>query len=279
MINSTIVEITDPLISMKNGNKIFTSLEGENPGGSIKDYMVLGEIKKLLNNNDVKITGISEVSSGSTARALAHYCRQYGFECELFVPDTSPLTLIRNLKKLGARIHTANLNSIYSDYNNFSGLKPSLMRLNQMFDSNKKEHYHSLADKIISSIGKIHAVLGAIGTGHSLIGLAEKMPASAIISAEPEPGFKVAGIRNIEFEKYGDFGLENKLDRRIVVSESEIPRVSIFETSAGLIEVSPSFLLVLKAAEVYLRDQQNISAFLVGAVNKRLNVMTLKKAG
>lgn len=278
MRNSHIVEITDSVLGIKNGNRVFTSLEGENPGGSIKDHMVLGEIQKLLISKNTEFTGISEVSSGSTARALAYYCRLHGFKCELFVPDTVSLTLIKDLENLGAKIHTSNLNNIYSIYDSFSASHPELMRLNQMFDQNKKKHYHFLAKKITNILGNINAVIGAIGTGHSLIGITESMSRSNVVSAEPEPSFRISGVRNIEIEKYGDSDLENKLHSRVIISKLDMPELATINTSAGLVEITPSFLLALKATQIYLRDKRNHTVFSIGASNKRLNLTSLRKA-
>src|SRR5687767_10373902 len=106
MIPIRIVEITEQWLELKPGQKVFTSLEGENPGGSIKDRMVHGEIQALMRKGLLKPgDAISEVSAGSTAKSMAHYCPLYGVKCVLFVPSSTDPAVLDTLKKNGANLH------------------------------------------------------------------------------------------------------------------------------------------------------------------------------
>lgn len=273
MFTPSTIEIIDPNLTLENGNRVFTTLEGENPGGSIKDHMVRGEIedlfkKKLLKVGDV----ISEVSSGSTAISLAHYCSQFGLKCVLFIPNTASWKLVAELQDLGAEIHTAELSSIYSLYSSYIAQEPSVYSFNQLFDETKQRHYFNFGVQIFRSIGPVNTIIGAVGTGHSLLGTAKGLGAPLVVSAEPETHLKISGVRNLEFERYGEKDTcgPSQFDRRVIVDEKEIPTTQIILTDHGSVQITPSFQLVLGAIRIFLRDKKNFRVFALGASLKRL---------
>lgn len=268
-----ITEIIDPRLNFGEGNRVLTTLEGENKGGSIKDHMVRGELIDLLNQKLIKKGDtISEVSSGSTAFSIAHYCSQYELKCILFMPNHLPWKLLVELQKLGAEVRTEEPTSIYSIYESFSAAHPMIHRFNQLLDSTKSRHYHQLGMQILNNTGPINAIIGGVGTSHSLFGTAEGLGSPKTISAEPASFFKVNGIRNIDFERYGekDPCLSNHLDQRIIIPESLLFEAQTVLTSDGLIEISRSFQLVLAATEVYLKDYKNLQVFSLGASLRRV---------
>lgn len=268
-----ITEIIDPRLNFGEGNRVLTTLEGENKGGSIKDHMVQGELIDLLNQKLIKKGDfISEVSSGSTAFSLAYYCSQYDLKCILFMPNTLPWKLLVELQKLGAEVRTEEPTSIYSVYESFSEAHPKIHRFNQLFDSTKSRHYYKLGTQILNHIGPIDAIIGGVGTSHSLFGTAEGLGNPKTISAEPAAFFRVNGIRNIETERYGEMDpcLKSHLDQRIIIPESLLHAEQTVLTSDGLIEISRSFQLVLAATEVYLKDHKNLQVFSLGASLKRI---------
>lgn len=275
MISLTkIIEITDPYLELENNNRVFTTLEGENPGGSIKDHMVHGEIEDLLKKKSFNPKhGVSEVSSGSTATSLAYYCSQRGIRCVLFIPNTASWKLLAELQKQGAEVHTAETNSIYAFYDSYISQHPNLYRFNQLFDETKQRHYYDLGTQILHSLGQpVSAIIGGVGTGHSLLGTAQGLGGPLIISAEPEPLLKISGIRNIEYERYGtqDTCQPAQFDRRMVITERMLPNMQSIFTTEGPVQIPPSFQLVLQALKIYLRNQSNLRVFALGASLKRL---------
>ena len=80
MIQTNLVQLIDRRIRLSRDVQLWTSLEGENPGGSIKDRMVLPELLQLKTKG---INNISEISAGSTALSLAFYSQKFGLKCEL----------------------------------------------------------------------------------------------------------------------------------------------------------------------------------------------------
>jgi len=70
--------------------RIFAKLEGNNPGGSVKDRAALNMIRSALERGNIKPgTKLVEATSGNTGIALAMIACLYGLEIELVMPSNS----------------------------------------------------------------------------------------------------------------------------------------------------------------------------------------------
>ena len=68
----------------------YGKLEGQNPGGSVKDRAAYGMIKGALDRGDVQKGSILvEATSGNTGIALAMIARQFGLEMTLVMPESA----------------------------------------------------------------------------------------------------------------------------------------------------------------------------------------------
>jgi len=68
--------------------RIFAKLEGNNPGGSVKDRAALNMVRSALERGDIKAgTKLIEATSGNTGIALAMIACLYGLEIELVMPS------------------------------------------------------------------------------------------------------------------------------------------------------------------------------------------------
>lgn len=265
-----VVEITDARLT-RPGVQLLTTLEGGNPSGSIKDRMVGGELGELVAAGSLQPGhSVSEVSAGSTARSLAHYCREYGLTCELFVPDTLPDDQVAELEQLGARLHRGSRETGYALYEEFCA-RERPYRFEQLTDPTKSRHYRGLGAAVQAHAGPADAVAGAVGTGHSLLGSAEGIqPRPLVVSAEPaEPG-AIPGVRNVELERFGpqDGCTPDLFDVRLVLSADERQDYRSVDTDKGEMSVGPSFSLVLSAVPRLLEGRALQRVFLVGATNR-----------
>jgi len=273
LIKTAFVEITDLWLRLGVPHRVYTSLEGHHDGGSIKDRMVLGELLELLNNGNLKPgDNIVEASSGSTALSLAVHCKKIGLGCHLFLPMGADSSLQNKLKDLGATVHLVDPQSAYrimAEYVATSGYHC----FGQLFDKTKRRHYHSLGAELLKSGLPISLVVGAVGTSHSLFGVSEGlMKRHSVYSAEPPPHQKVAGVRNIDIEKYG---IEDPFDQmllsgRLMVSADECFPGKEVETDKGPVLISPSFALVLGAVKKVLLNHstERQTVFAIGSSNK-----------
>jgi len=249
--------------------RIFTTAEGHNPGGSIKDHLVWGELSEQRAKGNLKAGSlVSEVSAGSTALSLAYYCQQFDFKCHLFLPNQADPNLQEKLRILGATLHLCDVQNIYSQHDEFHKSSKSFA-FNQLGDASKSRHYVSFGQQIFQQAGNFDVIAGAVGTGLSLKGTALGLRATRIFSAEPEVGFKVNGIRNIESERYGaqDSCKTSDFERRWIVKQSECFANETVRTTNGTLRIGPSFQVVLGAIQRMSQNQEFIKVLALGAKN------------
>ena len=70
---------------------LYFKLEGQNPGGSVKDRAALNMIRSMLSRGEIgPETRLIEATSGNTGIALAMIARLYNLDLELCLLYTSP---------------------------------------------------------------------------------------------------------------------------------------------------------------------------------------------
>jgi cysteine synthase len=270
MDEPTVIEIVDERIA-RDGARLYSTLEGENPSGSIKDRMVRAELEELLDKGRLRPGDrVSDVSAGSTARSLAHNCRELGLRCDLFVPDVLPEALTDSWEQLGATVHRGSREEGYALYEEFCAAE-NPHRFEQLSDHSLLRHYRPLGEAVARQVGPVDTVMGAVGTGHSVLGVAEAMePRPFVVSAEPAEPFAILGVRNVELERFGpmDSCTPEMFDLRIVLAAGERKEFGGVQTDKGEMTVGRSFELVLSAVERLLEERAPKRIFLVGAENR-----------
>jgi cysteine synthase len=273
MIPITVVEITDPRVTQRApGSAFYTTLQGENPTGSIKDHMVAGELDELLRDGKVKPGDqIGEATFGSTGRSLAQYTKQRGLRCVLFLPDFVPAGDLEQLRAIGAEVHTVPLAQGMELYEAHCA-KHGIHKFNQWTDPGKRRHYRSVGEVVLGKAKHVDVVIGAVGTGFSLIGTWEGMAGKPeCLTAEPATG-EVFAVRNIERAPHGPGDPctpESFAGRRVLLDESQYFPATTIETSAGPVECSESFRLSLGAALDVAGRKPGRTHFVVDAANRR----------
>lgn len=271
-MRTTLVKLTDgrlPFVAA--GHEVWTSLEGENPGGSIKDRMVEAELRAAVARGELEPGSlVTEISAGSTARSLAYFAREMGFGCELFVPHSIKEELKASLSSLGARLHLVDPASAYAEYDAYcASRKP--WRLDQMQRVGLKDHYTSWAARDLKPrLGRIDAVIGSVGTGHSLLGIARALdPRSGPVAAEPTEAKAIPGIRNLHLERYpGDPCSKEDFSSRIEVAREDFCPFPDLQSDLGRIVFSDSFRVALAATATHLRSLPPNRVFILGSHNR-----------
>ena len=85
--------------------KLFFKLEGNNPGGSVKDRPALNMIKSGMERGEIKTSSkLIEATSGNTGIALAMIAGIYGLDIELVMPENSTKERVQTMRAYGAKV-------------------------------------------------------------------------------------------------------------------------------------------------------------------------------
>src|SRR6476620_4838991 len=99
-----------PIVELKRLNrnprvKVFGKLEGNNPGGSVKDRPALNMIRSALERGDItRDSKLIEATSGNTGIALALMASLFGLEIELIMPSNSTRERVLTMEAFGAKV-------------------------------------------------------------------------------------------------------------------------------------------------------------------------------
>jgi cysteine synthase B len=227
--NTPLVETTR-LIKNKNV-KLLLKLEGDNPGGSVKDRAAYNMIASAVERGDIKKGDkLIEATSGNTGIALAMIAQLFNIEIELVLPEDSTIERTQTMQAYGATViqTPASLGIIGSrDYADKKVAEGGYIMLNQFTnDDNWKAHYKTTGPEIWNDTdGMVTHFVSAMGTTGTIIGtstyLKEKNPNIQIIGAQPSEGSQIPGIRKWPEEYLPKIFDASKVDVTIDVSEKE----------------------------------------------------------
>ena len=227
--NTPLVETTH-LIENKNV-KLLLKLEGNNPGGSVKDRAAYNMIASAVERGDIKKGDrLIEATSGNTGIALAMIAQLFNIEIELVLPEDSTKERTQTMLAYGAKViqTPASAGIIGSrDYADKKVAEGGYIMLDQFAnDDNWKAHYKTTGPEIWRDTNEtITHFVSAMGTTGTIMGtstyLKEKNPAIQIIGAQPSDGSKIPGIRKWPQEYLPKFFDVSKVDTTIEVSEQE----------------------------------------------------------
>ncbi len=199
-----------PLVEIKhiNTNKnvtVYGKLEGNNPGGSVKDRAAYGMIKGALDRGEIKSdTTLIEATSGNTGIALAMIASLFKVPIELVMPEDATRERVLTMEAFGAKvILTPKEKSMEGaiDYANAQLQKGGYHMLNQFANpDNPLMHYKTTGPEIWKdTAGKITHFVSTMGTTGSIMGvskyLKEMNAAVQVIGCQPTDGSRIPGIR------------------------------------------------------------------------------------
>ncbi|MEZ5009506.1 MAG: cysteine synthase CysM [Chitinophagales bacterium] len=199
-----------PLVELKVLNQnpnvtIYGKLEGQNPGGSIKDRAALNMITKAIERGD--LAGgkeIVEATSGNTGIALAMIAALKKIPITLLMPESST-----EERKASMRAYGANLILTDGDKGiEYSRKLAEEMALDDKYvmldqfgnQDNPDAHYISTGPEIWRDTHqKVTHFVSSMGTTGTIMGtsrfLKEQNPAIQIVGVQPEEGSQIPGIR------------------------------------------------------------------------------------
>jgi cysteine synthase B len=210
---------------------IYGKLEGNNPGGSVKDRAAYGMITAALQRGQIKPGDkLVEATSGNTGIALAMIAGIMGLDMTLVMPDNSTRERVLAMEAYGARvILTPSARTIeYSrELAEQMAAEEGYHILNQFGNAdNYGMHYRTTGPEIWrDTAGKVTHFVSAMGTTGTIMGvsrfLKEQNPAIQIVGTQPTEGSCIPGIRRWSPEFLPKIFEPHRVDRVVDVREQD----------------------------------------------------------
>jgi [CysO sulfur-carrier protein]-thiocarboxylate-dependent cysteine synthase len=226
--------------------RILAKLEGQNPGGSIKDRIARKMVQEAeADGNLTAGRTIIEPSSGNTGISLAMIARTRGYSIKIVMPENVSIERRQALEVWGAEIVLTpgeeGSNGAVRRAEQLADKHPEWVFLYQYAnEANPRAHYETTGPEIWRDAPDVTHFVAGLGTTGTLMGvgrfLKEQNPEVRVVAIEPPLGERVEGLRNLDegyippiYDKWGGPDL---LDRKRIVR----PRESI-EWTRRLIDV------------------------------------------
>jgi cysteine synthase B len=213
------------------GIRLYAKLEGNNPGGSVKDRaarsMILGAEARGELRPGMRLI---EPTSGNTGIALAMIATTRGYPIELVMPDNATAERVQTMRAFGAEVTltpAAGGMEATIDYARAKVAKGGYVMLDQFANpDNWRAHYTTTAPEIWRDTdGGITHFVSAMGTTGTIMGCSrffkEKNPAIAIVGCQPAPGTSIPGIRRWPPEYLPKIYEPSRVDRIVDVAPAD----------------------------------------------------------
>jgi cysteine synthase B len=224
--NTPLVEITK--LNPNKNVKMYAKLEGNNPGGSVKDRASLNMIRSAIERGEIKPgTRLVEATSGNTGIALAMIARLFDLDIELVMPFNSTRERTLTMEAFGAKVTLLDNIEICRDYAEEKGVTEGYFLLNQFANAdNYMAHYKTTGPELWRDTnGQISHFVSSMGTTGTIMGcskyLKEQNAAIQIIGCQPTEGSSIPGIRRWPEAYLPKIFDPSRVDRVMDISEVE----------------------------------------------------------
>lgn len=227
-----------PMVELRRLNKnpkvtVYAKLEGNNPGGSVKDRAALNMIQSALERGDIKPgMKLIEATSGNTGIALAMMARVFGLEIELVLPEKSTKERTLTMQAFGAKVILLDGIEKCRDYAEERGASDEYFLLNQFSNKdNYLAHYKTTGPELWRDTDhKITHFVSSMGTTGTIMGssmyLKEKNKNIQIVGCQPTEGSSIPGIRRWPEAYLPKIFDPTRVDRVIDVSEEDATKMT-----------------------------------------------------
>ncbi len=213
--------------------KLFAKLEGNNPGGSVKDRIALymieqAEKKGTLTRNKI----ILEATSGNTGIGLAMIAAAKRYRVKLVMPACVSTERRKILEAFGAElilspseeVTDGSIRLAYKLYDE----EPEKYFMPNQFDNgaNILAHYETTGKEVIEQTGgRVTHFVAGMGTTGTLMGAGRRLKEFnkniKIIGVEPIKGHRIQGLKNMSESIVPKIFDPSLLDERYLVNDEE----------------------------------------------------------
>jgi cysteine synthase B len=227
--NTPLVEVSG--LSPTPGVRILVKLEGQNPGGSVKDRIALAMVTEAEAEGRLQPgQTILEPSSGNTGIGLALVSRLKGYKLRVVLPENVSVERRQLLEIFGAEI------VLSPGDEGSNGAVRLAQRLAKESDdvaflyqygnpANPRAHYTGTGPEIWRDCPEVTHFVSGLGTSGTLMGvgryLKERKPTVQVWAVEPPSGELVSGLRNLDDGFVPEVFDPDVLDRKLIVRPRE----------------------------------------------------------
>ena len=194
----------------RRSNVILGKLEGNNPGGSVKDRPAYSMIRRAEERGEIKPGDrLIEATSGNTGIALAMIAAMKGYRMTLIMPDDLSAERRASMKAYGAELiltpAKGDGKAVGMEYARDLAMKMQAEGHGKVLDQfanpdNPRAHYETTGPEIWrDTAGRITHFVSAMGTTGTIMGVSRYLkdvaPQVQIVGAQPAEGSKIPGIR------------------------------------------------------------------------------------
>ncbi len=247
----------------RRGNLILGKLEGNNPGGSVKDRPAYSMIARAEERGEIKPGDrLIEATSGNTGIALAMIAAMKGYRMTLIMPDDLSAERRSSMTAYGAELILTPAARGGMEYARDVALQMQTDGAGRVLDQfanpdNPRAHYETTGPEIWRDTGgSVTHFVSAMGTTGTIMGvgryLREKNPAIRIIGAQPAEGSRIPGIRKWPEAYLPKIFDRTGVDREEMVTQAEAEvmarRMAAEEGIFGGISSAGALVIALRIA-------------------------------
>lgn len=227
--NTPLIEVTR--LTPNKNVKIYCKLEGQNPGGSVKDRAAYGMITGAMERGEIKRgDNLVEATSGNTGIALAMVANLFDLKMTLIMPESATEERKSTMRAYGAELILTDADKTI-EYSRQVAEELSTEKgyhlLNQFGNpDNFKMHEATTGPEIWRDTNKkVTHFVSAMGTTGTIMGVSRYLKSQnrdvQIVGTQPTDGSKIPGIRRWSPEFLPSIYDAERVDRIIDVSEQQ----------------------------------------------------------
>lgn len=283
--------------------RLFAKLEGQNPGGSIKDRPALAMIEAFERSGELQPGGtLVEATAGNTGLGLALIAALKGYRLILVIPDKMSREKVLHLKAMGAEVVMTRSDvgkghpAYYQDLaDRITRETPGAVFVNQFANpANPLAHEFGTGPEIWEQMDhRVDAIVCGIGSGGTLSGIGRffqrASPATEMVLADPKGSVLVDVVEGRQPGEVGSWLVEgigedfvpNNADLKLIARGYTISDAESFHAARDLLRhegilAGSSSGTLLAAALRYCREQdrpKRVVTLLPDGGNKYLSKM------
>jgi len=254
--NTPLVEINSR--NGSNGVRILGKMEGNNPGGSVKDRIAFHMVQRAEEEGVLtRDKTILEPTSGNTGIGLSMVAAGKGYRCMLTLPECVSLERRNTLLAYGAELEItpgeqATDGAIRRAHEIYES-DPEKYYMPNQFDNlyNMQAHYEGTGREILEQTGgELNMFVAGMGTTGTLMGCSRRLKEHSedieIVGIEPVEGHAIQGLKNMNEAIVPSIYEPGRIDRIIQVDDEKA-----YDTCRWLALTQGIFVGMSSGAAVY----------------------------